>query len=619
MDVQIHNSRYERIQSKAEPVINHLVRLLESGYALSTASSFGKDSSAVLVLFFEALRRAKARGIDLPRCYISHSNTGIENPAMDSYTGEQLQYVERFIATHELPVEVVLAEPSLSASFFYATVGRGKLPRFVDSKHRECSIDWKVKPQQKALKRIRKQAGEGNDLVMLVGTRSSESAGRGERMEASGHTATSIVPQEHAPGVFSNAPIADWEMVDVWELLMACDRRRNGIYDTYVPDFEHTLELYKASNEGACAILVGDGGNRASCGSRHGCGVCTVAGKKDKSMTAMIESEPDSFGYLEGINRLRNFLVRTQFDFDRRDWFQRGISEAGYVALSPDNYSSSMRRELLRYMLTLDVREQERAEDHAAALHRGDIADTPTNRRLAHPQFEWITPKMLVAIDFAWGIYGAFEHAFPALREWYEIVHLGRRYEIPEIAEDEFPRIQLPEKRYFHIGAFGHPWKIDGLRNVYGEAVNPSRQPNRPPYGAYRDTDTGELRRVAYFEEDDELSIDGAEANLWLLEFEELYFDTLGLESADGVRYLLDRGLVKLGRGQIATYDRIARRSQHLTRLQEALNVGDLQQYAWNHAITAQEHAALVERERHVKAEQSEQTANLDLFAEQAA
>lgn len=620
MTVQIHNSRYERIQRKAEPVIQHLVGLLEQGYALCTASSFGKDSSAVLVLFFEALKRAKAAGMALPQCYISHSNTGIENPAVESYTGEMLSCVERYIEQSNLPVEIVLAEPSLSASFMYATVGRGKLPRFVDSRSRECSVDWKIKPQRRALKRIRKQAGlEGRDLCVLVGTRSSESTGRSDRMKKAGHTATAVVPEDGEIGLFSNAPIADWDMTDVWELLMACDSGRNGIFHTYTPNFEHTLELYKASNEGTCAVIVGDGGNKAACGSRHGCGVCTVAGKRDKSMSAMVESEPETFGYLDGINRLRNFIVRTQFDFSRREWFQRGISEIGYVALSPDNYSSQMRRELLRYMLTLDIREQERAEEHSAALQRGDIPDTPVNRRLAHPQFEWITPKVLLAIDFAWGIYGAFEHAFPALREWYEIVHLGRRYEIPEVAEDEFPRIPVPEKRYFHIGQYEHPWKIDGLRNIYGEAVNPMRRPDRAPFGAYRDADTGEIRRVAYFEEDRELSIDGVEANLFLLEYEDIYFDTLALENADGVRYLLDRGLVKVGKGQIATYDKIARRAQHWMRLQEHLNVYDIQEFALKNSISKAEHFLLLEEHQCKQAATEPDQMNMDLFGSEAA
>lgn len=598
MSVQIYNSRFESIQARAESVISHLVGLLSKGYSLCSATSFGKDSSVVLILMLEAIRRAYKQNPDIPRCFVSHSNTGIENPAMDSYTGEMLQALEDYISGHNLPIELVLAEPSVSSSFFYATVGRGKLPRFVESKHRECSIDWKVKPQQRALKRIRSQAGEQQDLVVLVGSRSSESKVRGERMDSGGHTTTALVPESSHSGLYSNSPIADWSMSEVWELLMAVDQRRGGVYQTFVDNFDHTLELYRSANEGTCVAIIGDGGQRASCGSRFGCSYCTVTGARDKSMESMIESDPDTFGYLSGINKLRNFLVRTQYDFARRDWFQRGISEVGYVALSPDNYSPRMRREILRYLLTLDVREQERAEDHAAKFARGELADTPANRRLCHPQFEQVTPKMLAAIDFAWAIYGTFEHAFPAIREWYEVVHLGRRYDIPDIEPDAFPKIPIPEKRYFFTGQYEHPWKIDGLRNIYGEAVNPSRRPSQPPFCAYKDRGTGETRRVAYFEEADELSIDGTEANMFLLDFEDLYFETLNLTAQEGVCYLLDRGLIQIGRGQIATYDSIARRSQHWLRLQDTLKVYNLLEHALAHAISKDAHEELLSKHR---------------------
>ena len=177
----------------------------------------------------------------------------------------------------------------------------------------------------------------------------------------------------------------------------------------------------------------------------------------------------------------------------------------------------------------------------------------------------------------------------------------------------------MPEKRYFYIGAYEHPWKIDGLRNAYAEAINPSRRPDRPPFGAYRDAETGETRRVAYFEEEDELNIDGMEANLFLMEYEEIYFATLSLENADGVRYLLDRGLVKVGRGQIATYDKIARRAQHWMRLEEELNVYDIQQYSIENSISKAEHFRLLEEyQQRIAAEASDQ-GNLDLFAEDAA
>lgn len=589
MSVQIYSSRHEGIREKAEKVITFLVGLLEQGYSISSSCSFGKDSQSVLVLFLEALKRAKAAGIPLPPCFVSHSNTLIENPAMDSYAGEMLYALECYIEREQLPVQIVVAEPSVAASFFYATVGRGKLPRFVDAKSRECSVDWKVRPQQKALKKIRKAAGDSRKLVVLVGTRISESASRAERMTKAAQDRVSLVGTDH-PSIFSNAPIADWDMTDVWELLMACDANRGGIFHTYVDNFEQTLELYKAGNDGVCAVIVGDGGHKAACGSRFGCAVCTVSGDRDKSMEAMISSNSEHFGYLKGINKLRNFLVRTQFDFSRREWLQRGISDVGYVALSPDNYSSEMRREILRYLLTLDIREEERSEEHSAALIRGDIPDTPQNRKLAHPQFEWVTPKNLLAIDFAWGIHGVFQHAFPALREWYEIRHLGRRYDIPDVDEQQFPRKGIPEKRYFFVGTFDHPWKVDGLRNLYSETVNPYRHPERPAFGAYKDPVSGETRRVTYFEETDELDINGVEANLFLLDYEELYFDTLCLPAQDGVTYLLDKGLVKIGRGQIALYDRIARRSQFWSRLQEKLNVQDVEQYAMKNSISKNEH-----------------------------
>ena len=118
MTVQIYNTKYEGIQSKAEEVIAHLRGLLRKGYAISTATSMGKDSSCVLVLFLEALRRAKQEGESLPQCFVSHSNTLIENPAMDSYTGEMIVSLEKYIEKEDLPVQVVLAEPSITSSFF---------------------------------------------------------------------------------------------------------------------------------------------------------------------------------------------------------------------------------------------------------------------------------------------------------------------------------------------------------------------------------------------------------------------------------------------------------------------------------------------------------------------
>ena len=61
-------------------------------------------------------------------------------------------------------------------------------------------------------------------------------------------------------------------------------------------------------------------------------------------------------------------------------------------------------------MLTLDIEDEGRAENFAEDLHAGNIEDTPKNRRLAETQFQFITPDLLVSIDFAWSVQQDFEH-----------------------------------------------------------------------------------------------------------------------------------------------------------------------------------------------------------------
>lgn len=582
------------VHSKAELVIDWLMSLLAQGHPLAVGCSFGKDSSVVLVLMLEAVKRSLQAGVNLPQCYVTHSDTLIENPAMSYYAQCMLDELEVYCDKEGLPVEVIKVIPSLSSTFAYATIGRGKLPRFVNSEHRECSVDWKIRPQAKAIKQVVKQSARvtSKPVVSLHGSRQSESQSRAARMVKRGDASESLVKQPD--GTFSNAPIADWDMEDVWFLLMACGADRHRIYKTFVEDFNWCLKLYQDANDGACAIITGDGGNKAACGSRFGCAWCTPASRNgDKSMEALIASDAE-YDYLRGVNRFSNLLVNTQYDLAKRDWLGRTISKAGYVRIRPDNYSPRFRRDLLRYLITLDVEEEERAEEQDAALLRGDIEDTPENRRLSSPQFQFITPQLLLAIDFMWSMQRDFLHAFPALREWYEIRELGRRYQVPDSQLQ--PPVPIPEARWFHVGTFDHPWMIDGLRDPLGEAVNVKRKPGSYPFMTCRDLGGGsELRRVVAHETADELTIDVEDACVFVTcEFEILFFETLNMEPKSSLLYLLDRGLVKLGAGTAAKYDFLARRAHYYTRLKEELNVAHLTPLLLERSISDAEHNCLM-------------------------
>ncbi|MEY8199895.1 MAG: hypothetical protein RPS47_11695 [Colwellia sp.] len=166
---------YSDIKAKSELAITTILGFIKSGKSISVASSYGKDSSCVLVLALEALKRAKEAGIFVRGFYVTHSNTGIENPAMGYYCERMTEAVENFIETNGLAgdnVKVMVAKPELTSSFIYATIGRGRMPVFSNSGSRSCSVDWKIKPQQKLLKKVLKTVGGTSNHINLIGTRS---------------------------------------------------------------------------------------------------------------------------------------------------------------------------------------------------------------------------------------------------------------------------------------------------------------------------------------------------------------------------------------------------------------------------------------------------------------
>lgn len=127
------SSFYSSIKSKSEPVIDWIFNLLKAGHPIAIGVSFGKDSVCVLVLFLEAIKRAKSQLDFVPPCYVTHSNTLIENPALSFYCDEMCEHLELYCHKFDLPVSLLKVTPSISSSFAYATIGRGKLHRYVST------------------------------------------------------------------------------------------------------------------------------------------------------------------------------------------------------------------------------------------------------------------------------------------------------------------------------------------------------------------------------------------------------------------------------------------------------------------------------------------------------
>ncbi|ANJ76482.1 hypothetical protein PQH03_28670 [Ralstonia insidiosa] len=592
---------FDEIRNKMEAVIVILMDKIAAGHGLQVGYSGGKDSTCVAILMLEAVRRSCLAGVQQARHYIATSNTTIENPSISNHLHIALEEFRAFCEENDLDVGVHIAEPSLAAQFVVSTVGRGTLLRTPENGVRDgkviraCADDWKVKPLGRLRALLEKEAVAAGfrETIVLLGTRYDESAARSSLMSLRGEIALDAV--RHKDGYLTLSSICDWSLSDVWDMLAMFSDERFAPFPSplSVRSIGRMIDLYRAGNEGTCGVTVGDSGNKAACGSRFGCSICGVSGERDKSMESMIQ-EPQH-AHLAGINRVRNYLLATQWDLSKRELVGRTVSEAGYTRVQADVYSYSHRVALLRYLLTLDATEIERADRHQADLATGKLEDTPVNRELCDIQFQLVTPQQLVAIDFFLSMHHYAPQAFPAVAIWHDVHTLGRRYEVPVVAT--YPKIPIPLHGWYRVGQYDAEAPVDGLRDYGAEQWNRYRHGKR--VSNYAATTAGE--RVVYFEEADQLEVDAEAACAFVTcTFDtRLMLETQSEPAISSARFWLNEGILRLPSGMAQRYQEMAKRGQYFTRLAERLNLTptELDEHLIRNAIGDAEHKMLLSRD----------------------
>ncbi|MFP3637736.1 phosphoadenosine phosphosulfate reductase family protein [Paraburkholderia sp. SIMBA_054] len=589
---------FDEITQMLEEGIAILVDLIKQRHTLSCAVSGGKDSTVVLVMALEAIRRVAASGMEQPPHHVTTASTTVENPSMLGHLELMLTEIEEYAATAGLPISVHIAEPTLASQFVVSTIGRGTLARTLENSNhngkakRPCSQSWKVDPQNRLRAQLEKSAGFGNarETITLLGTRFEESPSRKANMRSRGESA--IKPVRSAAGNLTLSPIADWSVTDVWEVVaMFTNAATPFPSPVSARTMERMADLYRAGNEGTCGVVLGDGGNKAACGSRFGCAVCLISGDKDRSMESMVQ-EPEH-AYMAGLNKFRNYLLATQWDMSRRELVGRKLSKAGYIRVQADTLSFNSRIELLKYLCTLDALEIERAEQMDEDLASGRVPDTPANRELCSVRFEMVTPRQLVAIDFMLSMHHYAPHAFPALSVWYDVHKLGRRYHIPDVKKS--PKVPIELHGWYHVGQYDAEVPVDGLRDYKAEMWSPYLHPDR--LSAHAQTTSGE--RVVYFEETDLLEVDAEAA----CAFVTCTFDTQFMlrsqqfPGMDSARFWLNQRILTLPADQSQRYQEMAKRGQYFAHLAEKLNCTprELDEHLIRNAISDKEHASKLE------------------------
>ena len=140
-------------------------------------------------------------------------------------------------------------------------------------------------------KYILETIGEKGEAIILLGTRSDESANRAKSMKKHERGANRL--RKHPlPNAYVYAPIKDVLVDELWQYLLQVPSPWNVTN-------RKLITLYNNATGGDCPLVIDT--TTPSCGqSRFGCWVCTVV-KRDKSMDALIDNGEDWMEPLQDI------------------------------------------------------------------------------------------------------------------------------------------------------------------------------------------------------------------------------------------------------------------------------------------------------------------------------
>lgn len=164
----------------------------------------------------------------------------------------------------------------------------------------------KIKPTQRF---ILEQVDEFGEAVILIGTRSSESASRAQSMKKHEIKGKRLSKHPTQPNTYMYAPIRNLMLEEVWYII-------NTMPSPWGADNSELFQIYldASADDYECPTVVTDKEHK-SCGqSRFGCWTCTVV-KQDKSMSALIEN---GLTWLKPLLKLRNELAEERNIIENR-------------------------------------------------------------------------------------------------------------------------------------------------------------------------------------------------------------------------------------------------------------------------------------------------------------
>jgi len=238
------------LSNKIEDAFKILDKMIKPRSNIVIAYSGGKDSTALILLFYEWVKRRKIEDLNV---IILHNDTLDEILPMELWARKFMKQTQDIFGKLGYEIELLITKPPLIDTFYWRVLVRGyPAPTY---NFRWCVKLLKRNPTRKSLQALSSRFNQKR-VILLTGLRETESFNRkrsitrrfGSCSMGGGKCLAYFFSREDFKGVKKVAPLRCWETIDVWSLI--------SLDSPF--DVSDLLELYTCE------------------GARYGCWHCTV-------------------------------------------------------------------------------------------------------------------------------------------------------------------------------------------------------------------------------------------------------------------------------------------------------------------------------------------------------
>lgn len=313
--------------------------------------SGGKDSTLLVALVYEAMKRLKDAGAELSkRVYIITSDTMVENPIVKNYMHSSSNRINQAAKRDKLNILANVIYPEEDQTFWSRVIGLG-YPTPEPPGFRWCTERLKINPMNTYVNERIKESGE---IIILLGVRKGESLTRQKTITAREIEGKLLNMHNDIPNAYVYNPITEVPNELVWEFLLKGD-----CMSPWGTDMKYLFNLYQGENLGEEKSVLGEVDRDkipVTGNSRFGCWCCTMV-KEDKSLQNFInKSVGEEKRVLTLLRDFRNKLLDMRENSALRDNKRRNGTvyrkADGTMGLGP--FTLEARRMILEGLLELE-------------------------------------------------------------------------------------------------------------------------------------------------------------------------------------------------------------------------------------------------------------------------